>query len=47
MGDLIDVFADDLLGCREEQVQIAKLRDEKERSREEKKVLTVYPPWGK
>ena len=40
MGDLIEVLADDLLEFREEQAQIAKLHDEKERSREEKNVLT-------
>ena len=41
MGDLIDVVADDLLEFREGVVQIAKIHDEKERSREEKKVLTA------
>ena len=33
MGDLVDVVADDLLELGEEQVQIAKLRDGKKRSR--------------
>ena len=41
MGDLIEIVAGELLELREEQLQIAKLRDQKGGSQEEKKVLTA------
>ena len=41
LGDLVDVVEDGRLEIREVQVEIAKFQGEKERSREEKKVLTA------
>ena len=46
MGDLVDVVAVDLLELREERAQIAKPHDEKDRSQEEKKVLTALDFMG-
>ena len=43
MGDLVDVVEDGRLEIREEQVQMVKFQDKRERSQEEKNALMSFP----